>query len=84
MSNSFGMPGPGGSLGQCALCGKSFLTEILLGQSVSSFTVPGCEQDLYGHADCLKTFNGTQFCNLPEASPLRQAWEANKPDLNQP
>jgi hypothetical protein len=71
----FGMPGPGGSLGECALCGKPFLTEILLGKRVKSFTVAGSSNSLFGHNDCLKTFQGKEFSDLPPESALRQAYE---------
>jgi hypothetical protein len=33
MSDRFGMPGPGGSLGQCALCGKDLPHESPLKQA---------------------------------------------------
>lgn len=84
MSKSYGMPGPGGSLGKCALCGGVFLTEILLNKTVKSFTVDGCDQTLYGHEDCLKKFSNskTTFNDLPEASPLRQAFERSKTETN--
>lgn len=77
MSDHFGMPGPGGSLGKCALCGNVFLAEILLGKTVQSFTVDGCNQTLYGHKDCLTKYAGKKLdaLELPEASPLRQAYE---------
>lgn len=72
---TFGMPGPGGSLGQCAFCGKPFLTEILFGQTVSFFTIPGCIQTLFGHDECLKEFDGKEMTDLPAESPLRLAYE---------
>lgn len=36
---TFSMPGPGGSLGKCALCGECFLKEILLGGKSSNYDV---------------------------------------------
>lgn len=81
MKQNFGMPGPGGSLGMCALCGGTFLTEIMLGQTVKSFTVNGCDQTLYGHGKCLGKYDTGKpidVLTLPEGSPLRQAHEANK------
>lgn len=79
MSDHFGIPGIGGSLGQCALCGKDFLLEILLNKSVKSFTIDGVKQTLYGHDDCLKKYTGTlDALDLPVASPLRQAFERAK------
>jgi hypothetical protein len=74
----FGMPGPGGSLGECALCGKPFLTEILLGKNVQSFTVTGTPQTLFGHDDCLEKFQGKDFTDLPPESALRLAYERAK------
>jgi ferredoxin len=74
MSTNFGMPGPGGSLGQCALCGKPFLKEILTGQTVKSFRIDSCDQTLYGHSDCIANCP-KDILNLPEASPIRQAFE---------
>lgn len=79
MSDHFGIPGIGGSLGQCALCGQNFLLEILLNKPVKSFAVDGVKQTLYGHDDCLKKYTGTlDAADLPESSPLRQAWEKAK------
>jgi hypothetical protein len=76
MSNHFGMPGPGGSLGKCALCGNAFLSEVLFGKRVKSFSVDGCNQTLYGHKDCLTKYAGKKInpLELPEASPLRKAF----------
>lgn len=71
----FGMPGPGGSLGQCALCGAPFIAEILLGKRVKSFTMAGSNQEMFGHDDCLKKYDGKEATDLPEASPIRQAYE---------
>jgi hypothetical protein len=73
--SAFGMPGPGGSLGECALCGEPFVTEILLGRNVASFKVSGCATDLFGHHKCLKEFQGKTMLNLPAKSALRQAYE---------
>ncbi len=50
----FGMPGPGGSMGQCAVCGKSFITDVLLDlvgspSGITSFNVGFVDQTLYAH-----------------------------------
>lgn len=77
-TNHFGIPGIGGSLGTCALCGKPFVTEIILGNPVQSFSVGGCNQRLYGHDKCLadlKTSGRLDVLTLPKESPLRQAYE---------
>lgn len=77
MNGYVGMPGPGGSLGQCALCGTSFMKEILLGESVPTIEVDGCNQTLCVHRDCLKKYGeDIELSRLPEESPLRQAYEA--------
>jgi hypothetical protein len=74
----YGIPGPGGSMGTCALCGENFLAQIITGARVKSFTVdqaPGTT--FYGHDKCLEQFAkpGLQYTDLPEGSPLRQAFE---------
>lgn len=76
--NAYGMPGPGGILGECALCGKPFLAEILLGKNVKSFTAAGSSQNLFGHDDCLEKFQGKEFTDLPPESALRKAYERAK------
>lgn len=77
MKDHFGIPGVGGSLGQCALCGENFLAEILLGKSVKAIEVSGVTQTLYGHDKCIKKYVGEKFdvTELPDASPLRLAYE---------
>lgn len=71
----FGIPGIGGSLGMCALCGENFLTEILLHKNVQSFSMPGVTGTLYGHDKCLTEYEGKDATDLPAASPIRQAYE---------
>lgn len=78
MSKTFGMPGPGGSLGQCAICGKPFLAEVLLGETVKEFNVNGTDQGLFGHKKCLKEIaNIKTFDELPDG-PLRDAYMRQK------
>ena len=83
--STFGMPGPSGSLGQCALCGKPFLAEVLLGKRVKSFVIQ--HNELFGHDDCLKRIQSIQRANggridvlhhLPPESPLRMAFERER------
>jgi|KBSSwiStaDraftv2_1062776.scaffolds.fasta_scaffold494684_2 hypothetical protein len=76
--NEVGMPGPDGSLGQCALCGAPFLYEILTGKAVKSITVSGCDQTLFAHDACIKKYSGhIDAAALPLTSPLRLAyWSA--------
>lgn len=72
----FGMPGPGGSLGTCALCGECFMVEIVMGASVKSFKQAGSSTTFYGHDKCLEDAkNFKTLLDLPEKSPLRQAYE---------
>lgn len=79
MKKPSGMPGIGGSLGQCALCGENFLLEIILGKSVPSFEVGGCSNTLFGHDKCLKKLrDGMDWEDLPAKSPLREAYQKSK------
>ena len=78
MSAPFGMPGIGGSLGMCALCGESFLLQILTGEKIRPFQVDGVTNELFAHKPCLKKFHGKLFDQLPPASPLRIAIEKAK------
>ncbi len=72
----FGIPGPDGSIGTCALCGKSFAAEVLLGKNVKSFKQAGCETWFYGHDKCLESAKSLKtLLDLPEESPLRQQYE---------
>lgn len=78
MKSPAGMPGPGGSLGWCAICGKPFLLEILMNKTVKSFEVDGCDNTLFAHAACLKSLpkdGNFDVLTLPPESPLRQAYE---------
>lgn len=75
----FGMPGIGGSLGKCALCGEPFLTEILLGKKVQSFYIGGCDQQLFGHDKCMEQYHGKDATDLPAESPIRKAYERQHP-----
>ena len=53
--NRNGMPGPGGSLGTCAVCGGPFAVEVLMGKNVKTFTVGFIEGELYAHDHCEDT-----------------------------
>lgn len=75
MSNHFGMPGVGGSLGKCAICGNTFLREILMHENVVSFHQTGIKQKMYAHKDCLdKAEKVSRWEDLPNG-PLREAFE---------
>jgi hypothetical protein len=72
------IPGIGGSLGTCVVCGGTFLMELLLGRIVPTLQVKHCERDLPAHKRCIKTaieINDTDgdWKRLPEGS-LRQAY----------
>lgn len=74
------MPGIGGSLGECALCGQSFAMEVILHKAVPSFKVKGCNQTFVAHEMCIKAFEGKTVLELPEKSVLRRAYiEQNNP-----
>jgi len=75
-----GMPGPGGSLGECAFCGGNFIAEILLGDLVPQIEVKGCSQTLSAHHACIEKFKGTQWADLPDESPLKRAWLKLQPE----
>lgn len=83
--NAFGMPGPGGSLGKCALCGETFAVEVLTGASVKSFTQAGSSTTFYGHDKCLESAKSCKtLLDLPAASPLRQAYEKQEAERSVP
>ena len=80
------MPGPGGSLGMCALCGDTFLVEILLGTMVHRLEIVGMDKDVCLHEKCMKVLenNGPDWRALPDG-PLRRAYDktAKGPDESQ-
>ncbi len=69
------MPGPGGSLGMCALCGEGFMLEILMGRKVQTVEIGGMDKDVCLHDKCMKVLkqNGSDWRTLPEG-PLRRAY----------
>ena len=80
MNKFWGMPGPGGNLGKCAMCGDSFVGEILGHKGVESFHVDGIDEELFAHDKCIETLksivaggNG-EWTSLPKG-PLREAFE---------
>ena len=77
-----GMPGPGGSLGRCVLCGKSFVTETLMSLTgckssrINTIEIDGIDGDLCIHAKCqeqLEELRGKGWEALPEG-PLRDIY----------
>lgn len=77
MNDHFGVPGIGGSLGQCSLCGENFLADILLGNSVATLESPTVRQTLYAHHECARKYasENLDVLRLPTKSPLRIAFE---------
>lgn len=50
----FGIPGPGGSMGKCAVCGDDFAASVIkdlmgMDSGITSFSVGFTEQTLYAH-----------------------------------
>ncbi len=72
-----GMPGIGGSLGQCAVCGESFVGEILTGAKVRQLHVNGIDGDVCVHGKCMPLLYRARdegWETLPPG-PLRAAYE---------
>ena len=86
---TYGMPGLGGSLGQCAVCGETFCAAIILNSPITTFSVGFIKGDLCCHDKCLPALKAA-FLQvedietfeeqakmlrqvLPEKSPLRKA-----------
>ncbi len=76
-----GMPGIGGSLGECQVCGRIFLAEIVMNSGVLTGRVPGIDCDLAVHRECAKLLTADRpWAELPEG-PIRRAFaEANEPN----
>ena len=71
-----GMPGPGGSLGQCAVCGDSFVQEVLLNEPVKTIGMEAFKEELCVHQKCIESLehardNGRE--TLPDG-PIRKAY----------
>ena len=73
---TYGLP-VGGTLGRCALCGESFLREIMLNESIATVDVDGVAGGVAVHRDgCaekLVALNGKSWEELPDG-PLRAAF----------
>lgn len=48
----YSIPGIGGSLGSCVVCGDAFVSEILLGSKIDSLRVGGIDADMPAHTKC--------------------------------
>jgi hypothetical protein len=77
------MPGIGGSMGMCGLCGDGFLMEIMLGKRVQTIEITGFDKDVCLHDKCMAVLeaNGPDWRSLPDG-PLRRAY-ANADELSQ-
>jgi len=56
----YAIPGVGGSLGMCAVCGDTFVAELLLGQSVGGLTIAGLDHSVPVHDKCADTVTSLQ------------------------
>lgn len=78
-----GMPGIGGSLGQCAFCGRPFVVEICLGRSIPSFEIAQVEGQLFAHQKCMDEYGSKKsILDWPETSPVRRAIEAHNAKID--
>ena len=73
------IPGIGGSLGECVLCGKPFLAEVLFGKSVQMILIQGMNRKVPIHTACTPILqavvdSGGNWRTLPDG-PLRQEFE---------
>jgi len=76
----YSIPGIGGSLGECVVCGESFAKELMLGESVGSLGIEGISANLPVHHKCAE--NVTKMCgmwkdirgNFPEG-PLKKCFD---------
>lgn len=72
MTGHYGMPGPGGSMGRCAVCGDTFISGVVLDMmgmdsGIVSFSVGFIEQTLYCHAPKCKDILKAAFMAGEEA-----------------
>ena len=69
-----GMPGIGGSLGKCQVCGESFMLEVVTGDSVVTGSIPGIDGELCVHKKCVPILtSGCEWTELPDG-PLKQVY----------
>ena len=81
------IPGIGGSLGECVICGDSFVTEVLLGLACETVTLADFSRDndpesprgveIYLHERCLPALEAARedWGLLPDG-PLKGAYQA--------
>jgi hypothetical protein len=77
-----GMPGPGGSLGECCHCGRPFLAETFgVGLVKEVFVSCAPNQTFYVHEKCLGPFSKTEdIKDLPDGSMIKKAWLKQQPE----
>ena len=72
------MPGPGGSLGICAVCGSHFIKEILLDENVEIMGSSDFDRDFCVHKKCkellMKVGETKSWQDLPDG-PIRKCYE---------
>ena len=57
------LPGIGGNLGECVLCGECFALELILGRDVSMIHISGFDQELPFHQKCAEKLEGLRGKN---------------------
>ena len=65
----------GGGLGECCLCGETFLKDLILGKNIRSVNVDGFTgSQMYAHIDCIDKYvkDGVTFLDLPDKSILKR------------
>ncbi len=76
-----GLPGPGGSLGQCAVCGETFITETVLSmfgspRYIRQVSINNIDGDVCIHEKCMAAMERARddgWETLPEG-PLRKVF----------
>lgn len=48
----YSIPGIGGSLGSCAICGESFAAELMMGTAIDCLRIGGIDANLPVHKKC--------------------------------
>ena len=76
---TFSIPGPGGSLGKCALCGESFVQEIIFGETVATMKCSWFPDKLLPlHHKCADIVKNLKVATDLPAGPLRTAWKRSQ------
>ncbi len=61
-------------MGQCQMCGESFIGAVLFGETIKTGIVPACDSVLAVHAECAKLLDGRPWEDLPDG-PIRRVYE---------